>query len=820
MSLLNNSNAIPTTGGDYNLENSLRFRSSASAYLSRTPTVAGNRKTFTISLWMKGDLISSPALFQARAASPTGQPHFVLMSTNGSLYILDQNAGTQAQIITTAVLRDPAAWYHVVVAIDTTEATAADRAKIYVNGDKLESFSTLNTFPLNYDTAVNNTVRHLVGARMPNASTALLQYLDNYLTEVNFVDGQALTPSDFGEYNEDTGVWQPIEYTGTYGTNGFYLKGRGTDNSGNGNNWTENNFNTTNSALTTYDIMTDVPTLTDEDTSNYAVINPLTSLSGRTSLSAANLQALGTSGVESGVDYGTIGVTSGKWYWENTVIAASGSYPNFGAVRVLYNPSNGKYVGSSETGGTGIFTNGGVYKEGSLLTTVTTYTTSDIIGIALDLDSLTCAIYKNNTLLYTTTGLTAGTYWAGIASYNSSSAAINFGQRPFAYTPPTGYKKLNTFNLPDSSIVDGSEYFNTVTYTGNGVSGRQITGVEFSPDFVWGKVRSQAYNNWLYDTVRGATLGLKSNVSSAEVTTPVNGYVSSFDADGFTATSGSSDVNNLNQSGQTYVAWNWKAGGAPTTTNTAGVGAIPTAGSVKIDGVNSGSALDGSIAATSISANTTAGFSVVAYTGNSTAGATIGHGLGTVPAMLIIKNRGQTNNWSVYHQANTASPQTQLIKLDETAATTSSSLPFNNTAPTSSVFSVSNWDGVNDSSYNYIAYCFADVEGYSKFGSYTGNGSTNGPFVYTGFKPAFIMFRSTSLCNWVIVDSTRSTYNVMDDSLYPNTSGSEITTITDVDFLSNGFKWRANLPNETNASGQTYIYMAFAENPFKNSLAR
>ena len=222
MSLLNNSNAI-STGGGYNLENSLRFRSSASAYLNRTPTVASNRKTFTISLWMKGSLESSPALFQARESSSTGQPHFVLQSSNGSLYILDQNAGTQAQIITTAVFRDPSAWYHIVVAIDTTEAIAADRAKIYVNSEKLESFSTLDTFPLNYDTAVNNTVRHLVGARMPNSSFALIQYLDGYLTEVNFVDGQALTPSDFGDYNEDTGVWQPIKYEGTYGTNGFYL---------------------------------------------------------------------------------------------------------------------------------------------------------------------------------------------------------------------------------------------------------------------------------------------------------------------------------------------------------------------------------------------------------------------------------------------------------------------------------------------------------------------------------------------------------------------------------------------------------------------
>ena len=324
-------------------------------------------------------------------------------------------------------------------------------------------------------------------------------------------------------------------------------------------------------------------------------------------------------------------------------------------------------------------------------------------------------------------------------------------------------------------------------YTGNGTS-QSITGLEFSPDLVWLKNRTVAYHHGLYDTVRGATNAIYSSLTNAE---GVESGVSAFGTNGFTV--GSSLA--FNKVDNAFVAWNWKAGGTAVS-NT-----------------------DGTITS-SVSANPTAGFSVVTYTGNGGTG-TVGHGLGAAPTMVIIKNRSQADGWYVWHQDNGAGIFGYLF-LNSTDQVRSSYPQFGSTAPSSSLISLTRntYDWANASSENYVAYCFADVEGYSKMGSYTGNGSTNGPFVYTGFKPAFIMFRSTSLCNWVIVDAARSTYNVMDDSLYPNTSGSEITTITDVDFLSNGFKWRANLPNETNASGQTYIYMAFAENPFKNSLAR
>ena len=772
-----------SAGGDYNLENSLRFRSSASAYLSRTPTVAGNRKTFTISLWMKGGLESSPALFQARESSSTGQPHFVLLGSAGSLYILDQSP--TIQIITTAVFRDPSAWYHVVVAIDTTEAIAADRAKIYVNGEKLESFSTLNTFPLNYDTAVNNTVRHLVGARMPNSSTALVSYLDGYLTEVNFVDGQALTASDFGDTNSTTGVWQPIEYEGTYGTNGFYLKGRGTDNSGNGNNWTENNFNTTNSALTTYDIMTDVPTLTDEDTANYAVMNPLDLASTSTVISNGNLKVSHTGAVWN-ADRATMGVSSGKWYWEVVVSVVGFTFAG-GVMKtelaILNNtfPGNNSYPSGSSFG---YYFTGSKYGGGLVNAAYgASYTNGDTIGTALDLDAGTITFYKN--------GVSQGVAWTGLSGefapstglYSTSNHLVNFGQQPFRYTPPTGHLKLNTFNLPDSSIEDGSEYFNTVLWSGNGTS-QSITGVGFEPDFVWLKERSSTSANFLNQANDGTVRFMQSNTTIAEVTNPE--VVGSFDSDGFSVgNSGGS-----NQSGQTYAAWNWKANGT---------------------GVSN---TDGTITS-QVSANPTAGFSVVTYSGSNTVG-TVGHGLGVVPNMIIVKRRNSaTDGWQTYHSSL---GNTKLLYLNSTQAAVSGVGTWQSTTPTTTKFYLEiGSGGVNASGGTYVAYCFADVEGYSKFGSYTGNGSTNGPFVYTGFRPAFVMVKPYSAAgNWFITDAARDPDNVATQRLFANLSNAEDSSAL-IDLTSNGFKLRMSSALNDSAN---YIYMAFAENPFKNSLAR
>jgi len=836
MSLLNNSNAI-STGGDYNLENSLRFRSSASAYLSRTPATAGNRKTWTFSCWVKrallgDDITNYQNIIGAQSSNVNNTPWTAIQidQTNRvRIFYEDLGVTSNFQVITNPRLRDPSSWYHIVVQLDTTQATDSDRIKIYINGEHQTSLFYTNYPTLNEESSFNNNVEHLISYYK---FQALNVYSDQYVTEVNFVDGQALTASDFGEYNEDTGVWQPIKYTGTYGTNGFYLKGRGTDNSGNGNNWTETNFNTTNSALTTYDIMTDVPTLTDEDTANFCMISPIDYRANVVApqLSNANLTFKQTSGVASSIGCATFGVSSGKWYWEATYNVVGGGGSFIGWVRDQISNQTPNDLGYVSNEYAYVSTSGNKYNAASFGAYGASYANGDVIGLALDMDAGTMTFYKNNVSQGTAySSLPSGNYKPAFDVYNSNSFDANFGQRPFAYTPPAGYKKLNTFNLPDSSIVDGSENFVTAVYTGNGVarsidntitdgSNPQIeTGdpIQFQPDLVWKKNRATSDNHMLVDSIRGVYYELYSNLTNAQGGDG-NGLVS-FNSDGF----GIGNSSFWNATGNSYVAWNWKAGGAPTTTNTAGVGAIPTAGSVKIDGVNSGSVLAGSIAATSISANTTAGFSVVTYTGTG-ANATVGHGLGVAPGMVIVKKRTGTigtgfSNWMVWHNSIGAA---QVLYLDTTSAVSTNASTFNSTAPTSSVFSLGTNTVSNENTATYVAYCFAEVEGYSKFGSYTGNGSADGVFVYTGFRPAYIMIKRTNgVANWVVLDATRDSYNVGGLELFPNTSGAENNNSPEIDFLSNGVKLRWTYSG-TNASGGTYIYMAFAESPFKVSLAR
>jgi len=353
------------------------------------------------------------------------------------------------------------------------------------------------------------------------------------------------------------------------------------------------------------------------------------------------------------------------------------------------------------------------------------------------------------------------------------------------------YLPLSTANLPDPAIdpAQGSspqDYFNTVLYTGNGSS--QSLSVGFQPDFVWGKGRSYSVNHALIDAVRGSDKYLESSTTDAEDT--LSTIITSFDSDGFSVGS----AGRLNGSGNTYVAWNWKANGS---------------------GVSN---TDGSITST-VSANTESGFSVVSYTGTA-ANATVGHGLDSAPEMFMLKNRSATGDWYVYHSALGATKNLRL-NLDSSAFTTSNL--FNDTEPTSTTFSLGFSAGSNGSGSNYIAYCFHSVEGFSKIGSYTGNGSADGPFVYTGFRPAFVMAKpaSPSGDNWLIQDSTRDTFNDSANRLFPNLNIAEIddSPTYSMDFVSNGFKVRSS-HTSINNSGNTFIYMAFAENPFKYSNAR
>jgi hypothetical protein len=346
------------------------------------------------------------------------------------------------------------------------------------------------------------------------------------------------------------------------------------------------------------------------------------------------------------------------------------------------------------------------------------------------------------------------------------------------------------------AIPDGRTVMAATTWTGVNTSAaitisNAVNGVSFKPDFVWQKPRSLSYTHSLSNSVVGVNTRLNSAATTAEETNFLYGYTSSFNNDGFTASPGSTDNENWNTTGATFVAWQWKAGGTAVS-NTAGT------------------------ITSQVSANTTAGFSVVTYTTTGSAG-TVGHGLGVAPDMIILKNRtGAADDWYVYHSAL---GNTKYLILDGTASATTASTWWNNTSPTSTVFSLgSAWSVVK----NYVAYCFAAVAGYSAFGSYTGNGSADGPFVYLGFRPRWILFKRTDAANdWFIYDTSRNTYNAMFSYLLPDTSGAEAGTAgsNDIDVLSNGFKIR-NTNNYDNASGGTLIYAAFAENPFKYANAR
>ena len=336
------------------------------------------------------------------------------------------------------------------------------------------------------------------------------------------------------------------------------------------------------------------------------------------------------------------------------------------------------------------------------------------------------------------------------------------------------------------TINNGKLYFNTKLYTGNGGTNAQ-TGVGFQPDLIWIKSRSNTEPHIWTDVVRGANKNIRSNATSSEFTDANN--ITSFNSDGFSLGTGGA----VNENTYTFASWNWKAGTSFTNDASAtGIGTIDSAGSFNND----------------------SGFSIVSYTGTGSNG-TIKHGLNTAPSMVITKSTGAAAGWGVYHQSL---GNTNALFLEESTATSASSVYWNNTSPTSSVFSVGSAGAMNNTN-GMIAYCFAEKQGYSKFGSYVGNGSSDGTFVYTGFKPAFLLYKNSTAgaTNWQIHDSKRSPYNLSVNRLNPNDSSAELATTADsFDFLSNGFKARATASN-SNTSGATYIYMAFAENPFTSS---
>ena len=779
-------------GGGYTIENSVRLDGVAD--MSRTVASNGNLRTWSWSFWVKrsglgtngglgfnigGTYVDANNRSIVRFySSGNGTDDFYWAERSGGAWREDQ--WTDAQY------RDPSAWYHILLVWDTDGGTTP-RARRYINGVQITDLGGSPAAAANVDSGTNQagTFQLFDQAGFPGRE------FEGYCAEMHFADGTALAPTDFGEFNTD-GVWVAKEVTGvTYGSNGFYLDfadsaDLGKDVSGNGNNFTS-------SGLATTDQMLDTPTL------NYCTLSPLDKFGSGLTLSDGNLRAVPSASAYCN-NHGTFYVNSGKWVFEvkhTTVFGEACGWSPMGeriagsSNRGYFMLADGRaYINTSNQGTKGASLASGDYRY--------IFYDADLEAMwfaHVDVSSSNALVYDNSA---TKAEIEAGTttnavftsiqdvdFAPGVWMDTSGVIEVNFGQSSFITSSdlPTGFNTLNTANLATPSITDGSAHFQPTLYSGNSSTQEvnQSGNSTFTPGWVWIKARNGAgYSHQLFDQVRGATKRIFSDATSAEATTADT--LTSFDSDGFSL-GGQVAVN---QTGKNMVAWQWKANGA---------------GSSNEDGATTSTA----------SANTTSGFSIVKWTGTG-ANTTLGHGLGVAPQMILVKNLADADSWVVYHEDVGA---TKGLTLNTNAAPTTASTFFNNTAPTSSVFSVGSGGRTNGSSDGMIAYCFAEIPGYSSFGSYTGNGSTNGPMIYTGFKPAFVLMKKTSgTANWIMYDATRDPDNFVNKRIYTNLSNAEDPHASNdhVDFLSNGFKQRS-AGTVINASG-TYIYMAFAENPF------
>ena len=762
------------------ITNSCVFDKNGPDYYSKTQGSGGtSTKKFTFSCWFKlgsyalaGTSGYFPALFNV--GNETGK-YFSLFyqSQYKNFQYYSYQSTYDARGITVRTFEDTSKWYHIVIAADTTDSTAGDRVKLYIDGERITSFTNAVNPSLNYDFSVGAAEPYNLG--FINSGDTW----DGYIAEANYIDGTAYTPSTFGLTDTSTGRWIPKTLSGiSYGTLGYRLNfsdassdaAMGTDSSGNSHTFTLNG----NLAATSQ--------TTDSPTQNFN--NMGGSKDSGVTVSKGNLTVnSGSSGgyIQS-VGLAPFGVATGKWYWEVKVttvgaavygwkddISTSGSQANDGGSSA---------VGGLSTGGAGSFSAGSWYVELDYSNEVnyTTVSTNDVLMFAIDLDNGKGYCGKNGTWFNSAnpangTGQIGGCHRAnGINKFypcvnrldSASVGEFNFGQRSFAYTIPTGFSPWQQDNLPT---------------TDKGIS-----------DFVWIKNRDASDSHQLYNSTSGPRQSLTSDDDAAEVT--VEDGLQKFLKGGFQT----EDDVKLNTNGESYVAWNWLCNSGTTSANTS---ATPTISST-------------------IQANRSAGFSIVTYTGTGSNG-TVEHGLSQAPEWVMIKSRSNDtgDGFAVYHAHMTSAGY--YLRLHANNAEAAAATVFNSTAPTSSVVSIGTATGVNTNTYTYLMYCWHSIEGYSKFGRYFGNGSSDGPMVYTGFKPAWVMIKrrdSTSGAYWSIQDNTRVSINPKSKPLLADTTDPESgLSAATMDFYANGFKIRNTL-GSNNTSGGTYLYMAFAEHPF------
>ena len=782
---------------DYEITNAVKFDPTLStpSHLDRTPSANGNNTTFTLSLWVKRSKISSTQQFySSRVDNSNG--FFAYFGGNDQMEFYYPAYSYVSVTTTTAVYRDVGAWYHIVYAVDTTQATSSDRAKLYVNGelvtDRTGAYPRQNEEQFYHRSGVKQTI-----GTNPDQSYGT----DGYIANVYSIDGQQLAASDFGEYKND--VWVAKEYTGTYGSQGFHLDFSNSSNIGEDQSGNNNDF--------AYDTVSADVLVPDTPTNNFSTLSSIDNPLG-TTLTLGNLKSTPPNYTDNDV-YNTMGMSSGKWYFE-VYIAYKGAHGN-----VSISDSIGDTSGYGSNYSYYHF-NGGIGTSGTDNGNGDALITGDILTCCFDADN--GAVYWNRNAAPNTAGTAQSTGMSTDVIYRvkfkengnpRTTTVFNFGQDSsfggsttaqgntdsggkgdFYYTPPTGFKALCNENLPKDDTFElnqgekPSDHFEALTYSGNS-STQSITGLSFQPDLVWIKSRNGVRWHQIFDVNRGVGNFSSTDQSNADIY-DVN-TLSSFNSNGFSL--GTS--NRVNGSGENYAAWCWKAGGTPVS-NT-----------------------DGSITS-SVSANTSAGFSIVTYTGNGTAGATIGHGLNSAPDVIICKNRDATSKHDSYFSV--IGPAYRMVIQDGGGYSPSSTVYWNNTAPTSSVFTVGNGLHTNGSGNDLVAYCWHSVPGFSKFGEWTGNGNANGPFIFTGFKPAFLLYKDyNNPTDWVLMDNKRDVYNPANHTLWANTDGTEATPgDMKIDFVSNGIKIRATSTQTNGSSNGPFLYMAFAEDPFKYGNAR
>ena len=827
--------------GGSTIERSLRFDSGSSSYLEKINSSAGNRRTMTYSFWFKRVGFTFHTILRGKQGS--SDRHGLDLTSNGGFRFWGNayNASPLFHVQPSRLLRDLNAWYHLVLSIDTTQSTASDRVKIYINGDLLTDFDTSSYPSQNESLYLNDACRQTWGVEDGG--------INIYFADIHFINGYQYDPSYFGYTESQTGIWRPKRFTGTTaGTSSYHLKFNdnsgttattlGKDSSGNNNNFTPNNF-------ATGDAVKDSPT------NNFCIMNihdnNLSEASPHFVYSEGNLKAAWSfTGTNFDRVHGSLLIEphdTNKYYWEmiyeqnnesmmfgvcatdttaykanqRNTNPADSSESNIAYLR--YQPyQNAPYIlktdASSSYHGSYLSVQGGAnVVDGDVLGFVFDRSTGKLY-VFHNGNELTNQNYSNNTSVFDTVA-TDKTYAISLIEGDGGSSTklgyfiANFGQDStfagnktaqgntdanglgdFYHSVPTGAKALCSANLPTTtpSIIRPQKHFKCITYTGDGSSDRDITGLEFKPDFVWIKNRQQSDWHMLQDSVRGANKVLYANESDGESTDNSNGHVNYFNKDGFNVTAGASG--NVNQNTETYVAWCWKAGGAAVS-NT--------------DGNQT----------TQVSVNEKAGFSIVTYTGTGS-NTNIGHGLGAAPNIVITKSRSTSGNWAILDTVGNSSAENGLFLNDNGGYSSHQGGTYwNDTLPTSTTFRVSSNAATNASGVTYVAYCWTSIPGYSKFGKYTGNGSTDGPFIFTGFRPSWVTVKKVNAgSNWLTWDSARESSNVMQRILEFNDASTTDNPYSNnnIDFLSNGFKLRTSFTRSNN-NNDTYIYMAFAEQP-------